>query len=231
MRIKNRLIAGVAFATALLAGAAVPLGGAQAATVINGSFELGADPGLYTTLTAVDTTSITGWTVATGSIDYIGSYWTASDGSRSLDMNGLTAGSITQTLTGLTPLQQYKVSFDLAGNPDAGPTIKTLSVTASADSNSYTFDITGTSHAAMGWVTEAFFFTATGTSAVLSFASTVFAGGTDANPAAFGPALDNVSVSATPLPAALPLFATGLGALGLLGWRRKRKNAAALAAA
>ena len=32
-----------------------------------------------------------------------------------------------------------------------------------------------------------------------------------------------------PLPAALPLFATGLGALGLLGWRRKKK-AAALAA-
>jgi hypothetical protein len=30
---------------------------------------------------------------------------------------------------------------------------------------------------------------------------------------------------ATPLPAALPLFATGLGALGLLGWRRRRKVA------
>ena len=30
----------------------------------------------------------------------------------------------------------------------------------------------------------------------------------------------------TPLPATLPLFATGLGALGLLGWRRKRKAAA-----
>jgi len=30
----------------------------------------------------------------------------------------------------------------------------------------------------------------------------------------------------TPLPAALPLFATGLGALGLLGWRRKKKQAA-----
>lgn len=28
----------------------------------------------------------------------------------------------------------------------------------------------------------------------------------------------------TPLPAAFPLFATGLGALGLLGWRRKRKD-------
>ena len=33
--------------------------------------------------------------------------------------------------------------------------------------------------------------------------------------------------SATPVPAALPLFATGLGALGLLGWRRKRKAKAA----
>jgi hypothetical protein len=29
--------------------------------------------------------------------------------------------------------------------------------------------------------------------------------------------------SAVPLPATLPLFTTGLGALGLLSWRRKRK--------
>ena len=29
---------------------------------------------------------------------------------------------------------------------------------------------------------------------------------------------------ATPLPAALPLFASGLGALGLLGWRRRRNS-------
>ena len=36
----------------------------------------------------------------------------------------------------------------------------------------------------------------------------------------------NIEVSQTPLPAALPLFASGLGALGLLGWRRKRKAAA-----
>ncbi len=39
-----------------------------------------------------------------------------------------------------------------------------------------------------------------------------------------------ISPTATPLPAALPLFATGLGAMGLLGWRRKRKVAAQVAA-
>ena len=32
------------------------------------------------------------------------------------------------------------------------------------------------------------------------------------------------ALTPTPIPAALPLFATGLGALGLLGWRRKRKS-------
>ena len=34
------------------------------------------------------------------------------------------------------------------------------------------------------------------------------------------------TVTTTPLPTALPLFATGLGTLGLLGWRRTRKAAA-----
>jgi hypothetical protein len=35
------------------------------------------------------------------------------------------------------------------------------------------------------------------------------------------------SVSSTPIPAALPLFASGLGGLGLLGWHRKRTVASA----
>jgi hypothetical protein len=34
------------------------------------------------------------------------------------------------------------------------------------------------------------------------------------------------SIAEVPLPAAFPLFATGLGAFGLLGWRRKKKAAA-----
>jgi hypothetical protein len=42
-------------------------------------------------------------------------------------------------------------------------------------------------------------------------------------------ALIQSDVSATPLPAALPLFASGLGAFGLLRWRKKHKSAAAAA--
>jgi hypothetical protein len=36
----------------------------------------------------------------------------------------------------------------------------------------------------------------------------------------------DLAPSTTPLPAALPMFASGLGALGLLGWRRKKRSAA-----
>jgi len=40
---------------------------------------------------------------------------------------------------------------------------------------------------------------------------------------AFAITYDLVSDGTVPLPTALPLFATGIGGLGLLGWRRKRK--------
>ena len=66
----------------------------------------------------------------------------------------------------------------------------------------------------------------------------IFADASNPLQAVFNPALTDQTngvtgeaVPETPLPAALPLFATGLGAMGLLGWRRKRKNAAAIAAA
>jgi hypothetical protein len=49
---------------------------------------------------------------------------------------------------------------------------------------------------------------------------------TDASPNFTGPTMDATS----PLPAAFPLFATGLGAIVLLGWRRKRANTSAFAA-
>lgn len=70
---------------------------------------------------------------------------------------------------------------------------------------------------------EEFFFSFVGTG------SDTLTIGAVTNPAEWG--VDDVSVTAapvgaTPVPAALPLFASGLGALALFGRRRKRKNSA-----
>src|SRR3981081_2543027 len=59
----------------------------------------------------------------------------------------------------------------------------------------------------------------------------IVGGFADLRDAGFAITLVNGTVSATPLPAALPLFATGLGAMGLLGLWRKRKAAAKAMAA
>jgi hypothetical protein len=37
------------------------------------------------------------------------------------------------------------------------------------------------------------------------------------------------TLATTPIPAALPLFATGIGALGLFGWRKRRRSTLAAA--
>ena len=224
----NRLIANIVFATALLVGAAVPLSGAQAVTVTNGSFESGlSNIGNFTTLYAGDSTSITGWTITGGNVDYIGSYWTAADGSRSLDLNGLVPGSISQTIFGLTSGVTYEVTFDLAGNPAGGPNPKTLNVTASAGPSSFSFNAANTSLGTMGWVAELFFFTATGPSTTLTFASTTTGfSGNDSYPSAFGPALDNVSISATPLPSSWTMLIAGFVAFGFLAYRGTKKSTA-----
>src|SRR5947209_17274027 len=94
------------------------------ASIVNGSFEIGTDPGTSANLTAPDSTTIQGWSVISGTIDYIGSRWTAGDGTRCLDLSGVSAGAIRQTVTGFVPGQAYELSFLMAGNPESGPTIK-----------------------------------------------------------------------------------------------------------
>ena len=70
---------------------------AFAATLItNGSFELGNTSGAFSTV-AAGGTDITGWTVDAGSVDYISSYWAASDGVRSIDIAGSAIGALSQS--------------------------------------------------------------------------------------------------------------------------------------
>lgn len=154
----------------------------------NSSFEDGINPGAFTQLLAGDITSIDGWTVVSGSVDYIGTYWVSSDGSRSLDMTGSNGqpGAVSQTFTTVAG-HTYEVTFDLAGNPFCAPTIKTLQVDAGGAPQTYTFNVTGHSLTDMGWTEQTFEFTATGSSTTLKL--------TSMDAGLCGPALDNVEVT------------------------------------
>ena len=180
-------------------------GSALAAGFTNGSFEntgssyIGSGGGF---MPAVTGTTIPGWTVTSGNVDWINTYWSAEDGSFSLDLDGTEPGAISQTFD-TAPNATYHVQFYLSGNPDpnsycggaancVSPSNKTLTVTANGgQSGTYSFDTStfGNTHGSMDWQLESYAFVATGSSTTLTFASTT--------PGAFGPALDNVTMTAT----------------------------------
>lgn len=207
--------------SAILAIAAT---GAQAATVTNGSFE----DGFSNTNAPWETvnpgqTNLDGWTVVHRNIDHVRDqrsgdrgYWHASDGDYSIDLNGYSQGGISQEISGLVVGQSYLLTFDLAGNPggDQRWKIKEMMASIGGVSETFTFDTRGTSLTAMGWVQQALRFTATSETTTLLFRGV--------NPGNSGAALDNVALSAVPLPASALLMLGGLG--GLAATRRRRKN-------
>ena len=148
------------------------------------------------------------------------------------EFDGLTVGSTTSAppvfITGYTetsPLTPYSVPTPLLFTPDI--LYNTFSVDGSGALTAA--DFRGTGYFGTSYVYFAFnkIADAPANGGIFQYLSDG-AGHFSQSGGDFGNA-NFVSVSATPLPAALPLFASGLGALGLLGWRRKRK-AAALAA-
>jgi choice-of-anchor C domain-containing protein len=187
-----------------------PVAHAAVELINNGGFEspVNAFSGSFITLGS----GLDGWNIDSGSVDLIKTYWAPASGNYSLDLNGGSAGSISQsfaTQIGLT----YTVSFSMAGNPDGGGN-KSIQATVTTP-NTYTFDITGATRANMGWVTQTFNFVATSNSSTLSFVG---------NPTntAYGAALDNVSVvAAVPEPATYGMLLAGLGMVGLLARRRR----------
>lgn len=173
----------------------------QANLLQNGSFELGPNPGSFLPLNPGDT-SINNWTVISssvpgggGGIDYLGTGWRSSDGSRSLDLNGTPGvGGIYQDFT-TTPGQKYVVSFDLAGHPSG--LFQTMKVSAIALGSSTGFPTqeamfsfqSGTDQNNLGWQRQTWEFTAETPQTRLQFESWQIGYRFG------GPALDNVSVS------------------------------------
>lgn len=191
---------------------------AGAATIINGSFEDGVDigPSDFLTLAPGDTTSITGWRVLTAGVDYYGTAWQASDGSRSIDLSALTSGGIVQRITDLEIGKKYRVSFDLSANPGGPLGMKRIVVAESngvAESRFY--ELTAANSVTnMLYQTYTYDFTALGKSGDLMFRSMVF------NP--YGVVLDNVTISIVPEPATWALMLAGFAFVGGLVRRRAR---------
>jgi choice-of-anchor C domain-containing protein len=215
--------------------ALVSAGSAHANLLTNGSFESGsAIPGFPPFISPTNgSTAVTGWTVVAGNIDYGtngNGFWAASDGSRSIDMNGSEAGSIAQTFATVSGAQ-YQVLFDMAGNFYGGTALKSLRVSAGGTSQDFTFDSTGKSANAMGWLTKSFVFTATSTSTQLVFSSLVVTepsrctnANLGAGAACYGAALDNVRADLYAAPGVPEPATAGLLALGLLGTAVRRKR-------
>jgi choice-of-anchor C domain-containing protein len=169
-------------------------GGCGDGLLSNGSFESGPDPGLFLPLNPGDT-SINNWTVISssvpggggGGIDYLGTGWRSSHGSRSLDLNGTPGvGGVYQDFT-TTPGLKYIVSFDMAGHPSG--LLQTMRVSAAGQSQNFTFQ-SGIDQNNLGWQMRTWEFTARTSKTRIQFESWQIGYRYG------GPALDNVDVTA-----------------------------------
>lgn len=189
-----------------------------AQAVVNGSFELGFDPnsgpGQNIGMAAPDSSTIVGWTLSSGTIDYIGGRWAAADGGRSIDLNGVSAGTIFQTVSGFIPGVAYELHFMLAANPEGGSPTK--EVVASIGNNSAKFDITRPElGASIVWSEKKLGFTASQPTMNLVF--------TSLNEGASGPALDSVRIVSAPEPGVCALTALAFASAGIFKTRRFKR--------
>ena len=124
-----------------------------------------------------------------GSIDLVDTYWTGYDGHQSIDLNGLSAGTISQTLSTVAGTT-YVISFAVSRNGDCGSPSKQLSVTWDG-ATVQTWSVSGTAanaNSPSAWALASVNAVASSTATVLAFVS-----GEDSN---CGVALDDVTVMA-----------------------------------
>jgi choice-of-anchor C domain-containing protein len=152
------------------------------ALIKNRSFENGADPADAAVL-APGSKSLEGWTVVDGDVTYVGKKWQHADGARSVALT--CGGGISQTIE-TEPDQTYEVRFNMAGDPDATPSLKTVIVSLGAETRIFTFDTAGRSRTEMGWASRTHVFKASGKASALAFRSP--------KDKCSSPAVDNVRV-------------------------------------
>ncbi|MEU4448875.1 choice-of-anchor C family protein [Actinosynnema sp. NPDC050801] len=170
-------------ATLMTVALAPPAG----ASVDDGGFESPTVPANTFTRYGVGA-SLGAWTVTANDVDLSGAgFWQTAEGNQSLDLDGGAApGAVSQTID-TVPLFAYRISYRLAGNTGAPPTLKTGRILVDGNVlQDFSFDITGKSKTNMGYVGRQAVFVATGFTTTITFASTTGSG--------WGPVIDKVGV-------------------------------------
>lgn len=155
------------------------------------------------------------WSVTSGSIDVIGGPFYGFYGpGKYLDMNGSTSegGRIESNTMRFNVGQRYRLSFDYGNNQYSNGN-EVLSFGAGGASGSIAIN-----GFLPNLMRHSFTFTATANMSSVFFADTGVTGGDNG-----GPILDNIDISAVPLPAAAPLLIGALGGLAAIRRRRTEK--------
>jgi len=174
--------------------------------LVNGGFEQGAEPGNKLELPVGMSPFLAGWTVVNRYADYIGGYWNAEEGTRSVglnfDGNGVLANAsgIQQSFP-TTIGQRYRTVFYQSAI-STQPTI--VRFTIAGQSRNFTYQIGPTdTRVKLPWVKRDFVFTATSASTTIEFQALFTKG--------YWVALDNVQVRAIQPPAASGTPTPGAG--------------------
>lgn len=182
--------------------------------IVNGSFEeSGLNPGSAWIPMGGGNTAITGWTTVGAGIDYMGTILAASDGTRSVDLNNVSAGGGIEQSFATVAGWIYTVEFDLSANMYGGPTPKVMRVGAAGQSELFEFDYVaaGSTAANPAWERITWTFIGDGSSATLRFEGI--------SDGVYGADIDNVVVTGV-VPAPGPAALLCLG--GLVALRRRR---------
>lgn len=156
--------------------------------LVNGSFEEGPETGPFIPLDA-DSKEIKGWIISRGQIDYIGTYWNAADGKRSIDLHGSAGvGGVKQTFK-TKKGTKYQVTLHLSVNPDSTKKDKKVTVAAAGEKKDFEIDGKDKKLDDMAWEKKTWEFTATDDETILEIFSA------ETEDTSCGPALDHVTVT------------------------------------
>lgn len=204
------------FVLALAVGPAGTASAGPANLINNGSFD---SPNVGTNWAIFANGGVPGWTSNNNEIeiDYTPVLglpcYSGSGGCQSMELDGTTFDTISQTVTGLTPGENYVLSWGYGDRSGSGP--QQLDVLFGG--SLVTSDI---GSGAGTWTANSFIVTADASSEVLSF-SAVDTSANGGEPAV-GNEVGDVALVAAPEPASLALLSVGMLAVGLIRRRSMR---------